>query len=165
MTDKKPHVINLRRREAQFRNLNFQPEKAGEELVERADLDFEILLEEDEVEMVMVTRGNVLQVLWDKDGEPQMRDVEDIQIELTAEGKLEIGNVGSDSVFDFEPAKLKKLKLTPLMGRVASLRLQVRVDPTGYLDRLGKLRIKQRVKFGFLGRGATEDGGEQKLNL
>lgn len=163
----KKRAINLARRQVKMTNLNFQPEKAGDDLVERADLSFEVLLDETDIGQVLSTRGNPLKILWDKDGEPALNDLgAAIALDLKVDGTLTLQAVGGISELAFTGAILKKLKLEPIIGRKAKLYCQVRVDPTGVLEELGQMRIREECAFAYAGSGAAEkDTSQQQMNV
>lgn len=144
-------------------NLNFSPEKSGEELVERADLSFELMLDEQDIAQVLAVRGNALKILWDKDGELALTELPaPLVLELEAEGTLLVGYVGLDEALEFEGARLKKCKLEPMYGCKATLTCQVRVDPTGQLEELGQLRVREDCMWGFVGRGVAPPASKQE---
>ncbi len=156
--------INLARRQVRMTNLNFQPEKSGDDLVERSDLSFEILLDESDIGQVLATRGNPLRVLWDKDGEVTLRELGDaLKLDLQLVGRLTLAEVGGNgSELVFESAKLKKCKLTPMIGHKASLECQVRVDPTGMLEDLGRMRVREDCVLAFNGGAESEKSEDQQ---
>jgi len=161
MPDKK-RSIHLPRRQVRMTNLNFQPEKAGDALVERADLSFEVLLDETDIGQILLTRGNPLRVLWDKDGEPVLRELDKpIALDLKLEGTLTLQEIGGVSALVFPTAVLKKCALEPMIARKATLTCQVRVDPTGMLEELGQMRIREDCSLEFDGSGESEKDDSQ----
>jgi hypothetical protein len=165
---KKPREVSLGLRTAKVKNLNFSPEKAGDKLVERADLSLEFLIEEADVPAVVFTRGNPLQVLWDGKGEPQLREVPILALDLRVVGEatFNMENRDDDDAMTFEDAVMKKATFEPMLGRKGVLRCQVRVDPTDSLEELAALVIEGKCKFSFVGAGAAEDEDDQgKLNV
>lgn len=171
---KKERLVELDLRTAKVKNLNFSPEKAGDKLVERADLSLEFLIEEADVPAVIHTRGNPLQVLWDGKGEPQLREVPILALDLRAVGTatFNMENRDEEDGMEFEDAVLKKATFEPMLGRKGTLRCQVRVDPTDRMDELAALVIEGKCAFSFSGSGANEGGdategkdGQAKLNV
>lgn len=163
---KKGRAVALSRRTVNVTNLNFSPEAAGDKLVERADLSLEVLLEQDDIEDIVSTRGNPLQVLWDKAGEPQLRELGKLALDLKVVGDCKLGLVNGDEPMEFEKAVLKKVTVEPMIGFKATMYCQVRVDPTGHLEDLAALVIDRKCTFAFKGAGAAEqDDGQGKLNV
>lgn len=164
---KKGRAVALSRRTVNVTNMNFSPEAAGDKLVERADLSLEVLLEEDDIEDVVHTRGNPLQVLWDKAGEPQLRELGKLALDLKVVGDCKLGLVnGDDEPMEFEKAVLKKVTIEPMIGFKATMYCQVRVDPTGHLEDLAALVIDRKCTFAFKGAGAPEKEDTQgKLDV
>ena len=170
---KKFDGIKLKRREAKCTNLNYQPERAGDDLVPRVDLSLEFLLEPDEIDGLVQARGNVLQALWDKDGDPMFLHLHDFELDLVAEGQLLISHTASNEALDFDAAKLKKIHVTPHLDRRALISCQIRIDPGTHLDELGDIRLHERCSIEYQGKpikqktksGDDPDdnkGGEQK---
>lgn len=156
--------INLDRRQVRFTNLNFSPEKAGDDLVERSDLDFEILLDEKDIGQILKTKGNPLRLLWDKDGEITLRELaKPLELNLKLVGTLRLAAVGGDGSEElvFEDAVFKKPKLTPMIGHKASLHAQVRVEPTGMLEALGQMRVREECVLAFAGGAEAERNDNQ----
>lgn len=164
---KKARAVVLARREVKVHNLNFSPELSGDKLVERADLTLEFLAEEDDISELLNTRGNPLQVLWDKNGEPQLRELDGpLALDLKILGECQLESVNGDIVRMFERATLKKVKLLPMLGFKASVTCQIRVDPTDNLEWLAELVIARKCVMDFAGEGAAEkDTGQGKLNV
>lgn len=164
---KKGRAVAISRRTVNVTNMNFSPEKAGDKLVERADLSLELLLEEDDIEDVVFTRDNPLKVLWNKDGEPQLRELDtSLGLDLKVEGLCKLGLVNGDEDMEFEGAVLKKVRIEPMLGFKATMTCQVRVDPTDKLDELAALVIDRKCTFAFRGAGVPEkDDGQGKLNV
>lgn len=164
---KPKRAVSLGLRTVLVTNLNFSPELAGDKLVERVDLSLEVLLEKEDVPGIVLTRGNPLQVLWDKNGEPQLRELGKLSLDLLIEGKARFGAAAADSddMLEFEPAILKKCSIEPMLAFKATMRCQVRVDPKGYLEDLAELVIDKKCAFSFTGQGATESDGEPQGDL
>lgn len=166
---KKGRTVALGLRTVKVNNFNFAPEKAGDKLVERADLSLEILLEEKDIDDVVSCRRNPLETLWDKNGEPNLRELEGgLPLDLRVEGKATFNllNRDKDEALEFEGAVLKKVRIEPMIGFKATLRCQVRVDPTGNMEELAALRIAEKCSFSFRGTGASEDPETQgQLNV
>lgn len=146
--------IELNSRTAKCTNLNFAPEKSGDELVERVDMSLEFLAEaEDLNQLVRLEDGDASEVLFGSNGHPQLLDLGLLRLDLKAEGVASISPKGTRSVKAFEGAVLKKVQVEPMIGRKASIRCQVRIDPTGRLEQLAKIRIDEQCQFAFSGAG------------
>lgn len=142
-------------------NLNFKPEKHGDELKERADMSLEVLLEADDIDDIVDTRGNPLQALWSKTGEPNLRELDTLALAIKAEGTCSLGSVHGDTLHEFEGAVLKKVVVEPMMGHKATMRCQVRVDPTGRLEDLADLVIAEQALFAFSGGQMPPEASKQ----
>lgn len=164
MTNKK-RTLNLSKRTANCTNLNFSPEKAGKELVERVDMSMSFLVEDLDIDELVNTKGNPLQVLWHKDGGPQLRELSKLELGLKVEGAAEFG-INEENMIEFKAATLKKVSVMPLFDRKLEVKCQVRVDPTGHLEALGEMRINESCMFGFSGIGvATGDKKDDQGKL
>lgn len=159
--------IELKGRTAKCTNLNFSPEKAGDELVERVDLSLEFLAEADDLnQLVRLADGDASEVLFDGAGNPQLLDLGLLRLEVKAEGTASINAKSARALKTFGDAVLKKISIEPMMGRKAAVKCQVRIDPTGNLEQLGKIRIDEACQFAFSGEGApTDDAGQQGLEV
>ena len=162
-----PDALTLVKRTATVTNLNFQPEKAGDELVERVDLSLEMLLEPGEINSLVRTRWqDATKVLFDDKGEPQFADVDSFRVDTKAEGTVMLAMVGADDEIEFDPSVLKKISVEPIIGRKANMRCQIRIDPAGHLEALGHMRIEQRCQFMFTGkRNQTQSKNQNELNV
>lgn len=164
-TGKRDRKIELSARTAKVTNLNFQPEKFGDELVERVDMTIAFLVEDMEIDELVNAKGNPLQLLWDRDGGVQFRELSKFEVNLKAEGLAEFG-ISDEHMIEFTTAVLKKVSVEPLHGRKAEISCQVRVDPTGHLEDLGQMRIDQQCVFAFSGKGvATGDKKDDQGKL
>ena len=165
-TQKTKRSIELKLRPATVTNLNFSPEKAGDELVERVDLSITFRVVDMDVDEVLNTQGNPHRGLWTEDGGLMFRELEMLTLAFEAEGTLEIG-LTEDDVLSFENAKIRKFKVYPYIGRQAEIKCQVRIDPTGNLEELGDIRIHQDCIFSFSGygieKGKNKNQGELKV--
>lgn len=161
-TEKSRRTIDLLPRSAKITNLNFSPEKAGTELVERVDLSLKFVVIDKEIEQVINAKGDPLQLLWAKDGTVMLREIKTLPIGLIAEGTFRIG-IDEENLYVFDDAVLKKLKVTPHMNRQAEVTCQVRVDPGDYLADLGHIRVTENCVFSFMGRGKDEPQGELEV--
>ena len=83
--------LTLKLRQATVSNLNFSPEKAGDELVERVDLSISFRVLDMDVDEIINTKSNPLQLLWAKDGGLMFRELDMLSLDFEAEGTLEIG--------------------------------------------------------------------------
>ena len=163
-TAKGKRTINLALRQAEFKNLNFQPEKAGDELVERADLSIIFVIKDMEVDELVSAKGNPLKLLWHTDKTVMFREIKTFDVAFEAVGTLTIG-ISDEHTITFENAKLKKVKITPHIELQAQIKCQVRVDPTGNLEALGQMRIHQDVVIAFSGAEAEKDDKQQGLDV
>lgn len=165
---KKGREIRIKRRTVNVTNMNFSPEKAGDKKVERVDMSLEVLLEEADIPEFVHTRDNPLKVLWDKNGDPNLLELDKtIQLDLKVEGVAKFGLVnGTDQDMRFKRAILKKASIEPRAPFKAILKCQVRVDPAGFLEQLGALVIDGRAAFSFAGAGIPEsDDGQGELRV
>lgn len=163
-TAKAKRSVDLKRRPATFTNLNFSPEKAGDDLVERADLSLKFTVTDMDVDEIVNTKGNPLKLLWHTDGGLMFRELEHLPINLQAEGTLEIG-IDDENMITFEVAKLKKIKFTPFVDRQGEVTCQVRVDPTGNLEQLGQIRITEACVIAFTGHGVEKGKNKDQTEL
>lgn len=163
-SSKKARKINLKLRQCDFKNLNFQPEKAGEELVERADLSLVFRVKDMEIDELVSAKGNPLQLLWHKDKTVMFRDIKTLEVGIEAEGTLSIG-ISDEHMIEFDNAKLKKVKITPHVELQAEIKCQVRVDPTGNLEELGQMRITEDCVMSFTGAEAEKDDKQEALEV
>lgn len=156
--------VELKRRPATVSNLNFSPEKAGDDLVERVDLSLKFSVKDMDVDEIINAKGNPLKLLWDPDGGLMFRELEHLPITLEAEGTFEIG-VDDEHMLEFEGAKLKKIKVTPFVDRQAEVKCQVRIDPTGHLEQLGHIRITEACVLAFTGYGLEKGKNKDQAEL
>ncbi len=165
-TEKSKRTVTLKRRPAKVTNLNFSPEKAGDDLVERVDLSLEFVVMDMDVDELLNTKSSPLKLLWTNDGAVQFRELNLLDISLEAEGTLEIGST-DELMIEFGKAKLKKIKIRPHVGRQVFVKCQVRIDPTGHLEALGQIRILQDCVLAFTGtgidKGKNKDQGELEV--
>ena len=160
----RPRTVTLKRRPATITNLNFQPEKAGDSLVERVDLSLNFIVKDMEVDELVNTKSNPLKLLWHTDGGVQFRELKALNLDLEAEGTLEIG-LDDEHMLSFESAKLKKIFVTPYVDRQAEIKCQVRIDPTGYLEKLGQIRIHEDCVFAFAGAGVGKSKNKDQEEM
>ena len=151
-TAKTNRTIELAARTAQVTNLNFSPEKSGDNLVERVDMSIGFLTEGLDIDEIVNAKGNPLQLLWHKDGGVQFRELDKFEIKLTAEGLAQFGET-DETMVEFPGAKLKKVAVTPMHDRKLGVTCQVRIDPAGHLEELGQMRINKECVFAFSGKG------------
>ena len=165
-TQKTKRSIELKLRPATVTNLNFSPEKAGDELVERVDLSITFRVQDKDIDEVIKTKDSPLNVLWQPSGTLMFRELNMITLDFEAEGLLEIGLV-DDALIEFENAKIRKFKVFPHIDRQVEIKCQVRIDPTGFLEDLGQIRIQQGCVFSFSGygieKGKNKNQGELKV--
>lgn len=160
-TEKRKRPIDLKLRQAEFKNLNFQPEKAGDDLVERADLSLTFVIKDMEIDELVSAKGNPLKLLWHSDKTVMFREIKSFVVDFEAEGTLSIG-ISDEHTIDFKNAKLKKVVITPHIELQAQVKCQVRIDPTGNLEALGQMRIHQDCVIAFTGKGIEKDDSGQK---
>ena len=152
---KSKRSLELKLRPATVTNLNFSPEKAGDELVERVDLSITFRVLDMDVDEIVNTKGNPLKLLWANDGGLMFRELEMLTLNFEAEGMFEIG-LSDDRLLTFENAKIRKFKVYPYINRQAEIKCQVRIDPTGHLEELGRIRIHQDCVLSFNGYGVDK---------
>lgn len=164
-TQKSKRTIVLKLRQAEFKNLNFQPEKAGDDLVERADLSLTFVIKDMEIDELISAKGNPLKLLWHSDKTVMFREIKTLALDFEAEGTFTIG-INDEQTITFENAKLKKVRITPHIELQAEVKCQVRIDPTGNLEALGQMRIQQDVVIAFSGAGIEKGSdNQQKLDV
>ncbi len=163
-TAKGKRTIDLKLRQAQFKNLNFQPEKAGDDLVERADLSLTFVVKDMEIDELVSAKANPLKLLWHTDKTVMFREIKTLNVAFEALGKLTIG-ISDEQTITFDNAKLKKVKITPHIELQAEVSCQVRIDPTGNLEELGQMRIAQDCVIAFSGAEAEKDDKQQGLDV
>ena len=163
-TQKSKRSIDLKLRQATVTDLNFSPEKAGKELVERVDLSITFRVLDMDIDEVINTKSNPLNLLWAKDGTLQFRELDLITLDFEAEGTLVIG-LTDETVLEFENAKIRKFKVFPHIDRQAEIKCQVRIDPTGRMESLGQIRIHQDCVFGFSGYGVEKGKNKDQKEL
>ncbi len=156
--------LDLKLRQAKVTNLNFSPEKAGKELVERVDLDIKFRVLDMDVDEIVNTKGNPLKLLWATDGTLQFRELEMITLDFEAEGTLEIG-LTDELVIAFANAKIRKFKVFPHIDRQAEIKCQVRIDPTGFMEELGQIRIHEDCALSFSGYGVEKGKNKDHAEL
>ncbi len=161
---KRKRSLDLKLRQATVTNLNFSPEKSGKELVERVDLSITFRVLDMDIDEVLNTKGNPLDILWAKDGTLQFRELDVITLDFEAEGELEIG-LTDETVLKFENAKIRKFKVFPHVDRQAEIKCQVRIDPTGALEQLGQIRIHQDCVLSFSGYGVEKGKNKDQKEL
>jgi len=158
--------IDLKVRSARVTNVNFTPEKAGKTKVERCDVSLRFLLEELDVDAVINTKSNVLQLLWDGEGLPQLKDLDSIELTTTAVGECTLGDGAGEEKISFDSATLKKINLKPIINREAEMTCQVRVNPKGMCEYLVGLSVEDGCLFSFAGRTENPKKGKQgKLDV
>lgn len=149
--------LTLNERTAKAKSLNFAPESHGDELVERVDLSLEFLAEQADIDaLVIVLTGTATEWLYSDDGQPVLLDVGPIAVARKFAGDLTLGENGSKESLAFEGALLKKIKLEPMIGRKAAVTAQVRFDPDGQLEALGRMVIDTTCRFSFSGARAQD---------
>lgn len=160
-------LLNITPRHAKVTNLNDSPEKAGDDLVPKMDVSLEFMLKPNELAQFIRTRPgsrSANELFWDKRGNPVLLDVDHVEPDFIGQGKVELTSTkDSGSFVTADPATLKKLKIQPIAGHEAIVRAQVRLDPTGYREELGGMRLEQACQFSFTGSGEEpERAGKKK---
>lgn len=160
--------ISISKRQVQVKNLNFSPEKNGEELVERADVSLRILLEAEDLDAVVASRTDpASELLFDAEGHPTLTEAMTLPLELQAEGTLTLGSTKANTSLKFKRAKLKGCKVRLMFGHKGELACQIRVDPSGAMEALAQLVIDKGAILTFLGESeaAEDDDGQQDLDV
>lgn len=170
---KATNVINLAAREVNVTNLNFSPERHGEEKVARVDLSLEVILEPDDVAQFLITDrvpdmldGAAIHQIWDDQGIPRLTGAGKIHSGAISEGFCRLSRVGSKKLIEFENAVLSKVTLELMTAWKCRMWVKVRLDPTGQLDLLETLTLKGVGVFAFSGVTPTKkegDDGQQQL--
>lgn len=163
----KDRLINIEHKFAQLKNLNHSPEKSGDELVERVDLSLEFLIETDELDMIIDSSLPVRETLFDKDGNPALRELGVIALSTKAEGRAYFGRDKKDRK-KFDLSVLKKIKVDPINDRRAVVTAQIRVDPGEHLVYLGHLRVEQECVFSFSGstdKSIEKNDDQEEMNV
>src|SRR5690606_27060506 len=123
--------ISISKRQVQVKNLNFSPEKNGEELVERADLSVRILLEPEDLDQLVMSKTDPAStLLFDAEGHPTLSECQLLPLDLQADGALVLGSTKENVSLKFKSAKLKKCSVRLMFGPKAELACQFRVDPS-----------------------------------
>lgn len=158
--------IELKKRTAKCTNMNFKPETHGDEKVERVDLSLEFLMTPDELQHLLQPHdGDASELLWDRD-DLMFPTVARLVLDIKGEGNAMVGTKNAREPKLYEGATLKKITIEPLIGQNSTVRCQVRIDPTGRLEELGKIVLDDSCQFGFNGTGETADADSQgKLNV
>lgn len=160
--------ISISKRQVQVKNLNFSPEKNGEELVERADLSVRILLEEADLDALVQSKTDPSStLLFDSEGHPALPECMLLPLDLQAAGALVLGSVKENVSLKFKSAKLKKCSVRLMFGPKAELACQFRVDPSGALEALAQLVISKAAILTFTGEAELpdDDDGQQDMDL
>jgi len=106
----KKRSVNLPLVQAKVSNLNFKPEKHGDEFQPRADVSLEFLVRDEDVDEFVNVKSNPLKVLWHRDGSPMFRELGDagIPIGLKAQGTARIG-ASEEALLEFDTSTMKAL--------------------------------------------------------
>lgn len=166
MAKPKP-LVNITSRHAKVLHLNDSPEKSGDQLDPKMDVSLEFILEPGELAQFVRTRTGSRtadDMFWDKQGEPCLLDVEEVEPDFVCIGKVELTSTSNpDDFAESGDATLKKCRFKPITGRKCIARAQVRLDPTSYREILGAMRLAQECKLSFTGSGAAaEPKGKKK---
>lgn len=164
MAKPKVQLVNFKARQCNVTNLNYAPEKNGQDLVEAVDLSIDVLLEDMDLDhLVRVRNGcNVLKTLWDSKGNIALLDVTSIPVDFKANGKASLGQVTGDKPIEFDGAVWTFKKIEPMNGFKATLKCSVRIHPGGHLEELGRMRLRETAMFGFVGNGADPEAEKQE---
>jgi hypothetical protein len=157
--------VSLKKQQCKVTNLNFSPERNGDALVERADLSLQILLEADDIDRLIVSRrGQPSAHLFDSEGAPALPNVTSFPLDLSAEGTATLGMLKTSEKFSFKKAVLKNCSMELMHGSKATLKCQVRVDPSGALEQLGQMVIERGCVFAYTGAAdADEDESQEEM--
>lgn len=158
--------IELKKRTAKCTNMNFKPETHGDEKVERVDLSLEFLMSADELDALLTPHSaEAGALLWSGD-DLMFPTLARLVLDIKGEGVATIGTKNAREPKAYDEATIKKLTVEPMIGKNATVRCQVRIDPTGRLEELGKIVLDDSCQFGFAGEGAaTEPESQGKLNV
>lgn len=158
--------IKLSKRQVKMTNLNFSPEKAGTELVERVDLSLQMILTTADLDLFLETRTDLpSKLLFDEEGNPAIPSATAFPLELQAQGSCTFGPTGAKTANAFKSAVLKRCHLELMFGHQATLSCQIRVSPGGHLDELGKLVIEKQALFSFSGAAEPDEDSEDQEEL
>lgn len=158
--------IKLSKRQVKMTNLNFSPEKAGTELVERVDLSLQMILTTADLDLFLESRTELpSRLLFDEEGNPAIPAATEFPLELQASGSCTFGPTGSKTANAFKNAVLKKCHLELMFGHQATLSCQIRVAPGGHLDELGKLVIEKQALFSFNGAAELDEDADEQEEL
>ena len=163
-----PRKISIGKRQVQVKNLNFSPEKNGEELVERADLSVRILLEEADLDEILQSNTDpASSLLFDAEGNPALPECMVLPIDLQASGALVLGSIKENVSLKFRSARLKRCTVRLMFGPKAELACQFRVDPSGALEALAQLVIAKAATLTFTGEAELpdDDDGQGELEV
>lgn len=167
-------LINLSKRQVNVTNLNFSPERNGEDKVARIDLSMEVLLEADDIPQFLMgdraadmVDGAIISELWDEEGTPRLPGVSDIRLCTKVAGYARIGSAKGKAkdMIEFKNGVLKKCILELMLAHKAKLRCQVRVDPTGYLNEIEQMVIAETAQFAFTGEALPPEGDDGQGEL
>jgi hypothetical protein len=158
--------IKLSKRQVKMTNLNFSPEKAGTELVERVDLSLQMILTTADLDLFLESRTDLpSKLLFDDEGNPAIPAATAFPLELQAAGACTFGPTGAKTANAFKSAVLKRCHLELMFGHQATLSCQIRVSPGGHLDELGKLVIEKQALFSFNGSAELDDDADEQEEL
>ena len=158
--------IKLAKRQVKMTNLNFSPEKAGTELVEKVDLSMQMVLTTADLDAFLETRTKLpSELLFDEEGNPAFPAAAAFPLELQAGGSCTFAPTGAKSGNAFKNAVLKRCHLELMFGRQATLSCQIRVAPGGHLDELGKLVIEKQALFSFSGSAEPDEDSDEQEEL
>ena len=166
-TAKKNRKLELPLTQAQVSNLNFSPEKHGDNFEPRADLSLAFIVKDLTVAEFVNTKSNPLKVLWDTKGGPMFRELggTGIPIAMKCTGTAELGS-SEEVLLTFENATLKNIKVTPIIDHQLEVSCQIRVDTTDHLDELGELVLDKSAVVRFTGEQvATGNKNEDQGKL
>lgn len=164
MAKTKRELVNFTRRQCNVTNLNYAPEKSGQDLVEAVDLAIDVLLEDLDLDaLVRVRNGvNVLKTLWDAKGNIALLDVTQLPIDFKAVGKATLAQVTDEKDIAFDGAVWTFKRIEPLNGFKATLKCSLRIHPGGHLEELGRMRLRETAMFGFTGAQGEPEGEKQQ---
>ena len=170
---KKGPSIALAKRQVRVTNLNFSPERNGEEKVARVDLSIEVLLEPEDIAQFLITDREpnlvdkgVIASIWDN-GVPMFSGMTSMVLLTKVVGFSRLGLVTAKAkdMVEFENTVLKKCRLELMLNEKAKLIAQIRVEPTGRLELLENLVIREEAQFSFNGDVQNPDGNDAQGQL
>lgn len=149
--------ITIRVRPVDALKLNTSPEKAGKDLVKKADLVLEFVLRTEELGLLELP-----ETLWTDEDDCAIPDLAaPLMLRTTFVGVVKLGYKKGECE-EFENARLKKISVELMPGKQVKVHAQARVDPGRKLDMLYDLVVDRQCKFGFSGAVLLKDGEDDE---